>query len=54
MYKIAVRWTEYVIRVIDVYPQLFGEMYGMIHSTVQLKLPFTLLKSIVVSTTTTG
>jgi hypothetical protein len=53
MYKIVVKWTEYVIRVLDVHPKLFGEMFGLIHATVQLKLPFTLIKSIVVSTTTT-
>lgn len=52
MYQIAVTWTEYAPRVLDVYPKLFAEMYGFIIATVQLKLPHTLLKSIVVSTTT--
>jgi len=51
MYKIAVRWTEYAPRVLDIYPHLFAEMFGFIHATVQLQLPFTLIKSIVVSTT---
>ena len=52
MYRIAVKWTEYTPRVLDIYPKLFGEMYGFIHATVQLQLPFTLVKSMVVSTTT--
>mmetsp|Transcript_20456 Transcript_20456/g.38788 ORF Transcript_20456/g.38788 Transcript_20456/m.38788 type:complete len:488 (+) Transcript_20456:206-1669(+) len=53
MYRIAVRWTEYAPRVVVVYPQLFAEMYGFIYATVELKLPFTLVKSIVVSVVTT-
>jgi hypothetical protein len=36
------------------YPELFAEMYGLIIATTQLKLPHTLVKSIVVSTTTTN
>lgn len=53
MYRIAVKWTEYAPRVVDVYPELFAEMFGFIYATVELKLPFTLIKSIVVSVTTT-
>jgi hypothetical protein len=53
MYKIAVRWTEYAPRVLDVFPKLFAEMFGFIIATVQLELPFTLIKSIVVSETET-
>ena len=53
MYRIAVRWTEYAPRVVHVYPELFAEMFGLIFATVELKLPFTLIKSIVVSVTTT-
>ena len=53
MYKIAVRWTEYAPRVVHVHPELFAEMYGFIFATIDLKLPFTLIKSIVVSLTTT-
>lgn len=54
MYGIAKVWTETAPRVLDVYPQLFAEMFGFIYATVMLKLPFTLVKSIVVSTTTTS
>ena len=53
MYRIAVKWTEYAPRVVDVYPELFAEMFGFIYATVELQLPFTLVKSIVVSVTTT-
>jgi len=52
MYRIAVRWTEYAPRVLDVFPHIFAEMYGIVIATHQLNLPFTFLKSIVVSTTT--
>ena len=53
MYQIAVKWTEYAPRVVDIHPELFAEMYGFIFATVELQLPFTLVKSIVVSVTTT-
>lgn len=53
MYKIAVKWTEFAPRVVEIHPELFAEMYGFIYSTVELNLPFTLIKSIVVSVTTT-
>jgi hypothetical protein len=49
MYKIALLWTDYTPRVLDVYPQLFAEMYGFILATVQLELRMTLIRSIVVS-----
>lgn len=45
-------WKDYVPRVYEEYPELFAEMYGLIIAAVQLKLPHTLVKSIVVSTTT--
>lgn len=52
MFRIAVRWSEYAPRVVTVHPELFAEMYGFIYATVELKLPFTLVKSIVVSVVT--
>lgn len=51
MYRIAVKWCEYAPRVVQVHPELFAEMFGFIFATVQLKMPFTLLKSLVVSNT---
>jgi peptidyl serine alpha-galactosyltransferase len=51
LYKIASVWTETAPRVLDVYPELFAEMYGFIIATVMLQLPFQMTKSIVVSTT---
>mmetsp|Transcript_3649 Transcript_3649/g.7842 ORF Transcript_3649/g.7842 Transcript_3649/m.7842 type:complete len:533 (+) Transcript_3649:3-1601(+) len=53
MYQIAVKWTEFAPRVVQIHPHLFSEMYGFIYATLQLQLPFTLLRSIVVSVTTT-
>lgn len=52
-YNIAVLWTEYAPRVYDIHPKLFAEMYGYIIATTQLDLIPTLIKSLVVSTTTT-
>ena len=49
MYKIAFLWSEYTPRILDVFPELFAEMYGFIVATVQLELPMTLIRSIVVS-----
>jgi hypothetical protein len=49
MYKIALLWSEYTPRVLDVFPKLFAEMYGLVAATVQLELPMTLIRSIVVS-----
>ena len=54
MYQITVRWTEYAPRVVDIHPELFAEMKGLIYSTLQLKLPFTLIKSLTVSWTKNG
>lgn len=51
MYAIAVRWTKWAPRVLKVYPATFAEMYGFIYATLELNLPFTFLKSLVVSTT---
>jgi hypothetical protein len=49
MYKIALLWAEYTPRVLDVFPSLFAEMYGLVIATVQLELPMTLIRSIVVA-----
>jgi hypothetical protein len=49
MYKIAQLWSEYTPRVLDVFPKLFAEMYGFVTATVQLELPMSLIRSIVVS-----
>lgn len=51
MYRIVSVWTEKAPRVLDVYPELFAEMYGFIIATVMLQLPFTLVQSIVISNT---
>jgi hypothetical protein len=48
-YRIACKWTEYAPRVLDVFSHIFAEMYGYIIATVQLNLPHTLIKSLVVS-----
>jgi hypothetical protein len=42
-------WSEYTQRVLDVFPKLFAEMYGFVTATVQLELPMTLVRSMVVS-----
>ncbi|KAL7560899.1 hypothetical protein ACA910_008181 [Epithemia clementina (nom. ined.)] len=54
MYQIVQKWTEYTPRVLDLYPKLFAEMFGFIFASVALQLRFTMIKSIVVSTTTTS
>ena len=54
MYRIAIRWTEYAPRVFDVFPKLFAEMFGYCFATAQLRLPHTLVKSLVLSTTMTN
>jgi hypothetical protein len=51
MYRIVSLWTETAPRVLDVFPQLFAEMYGFVIATVMLQLPFQMIQSIVVSTT---
>lgn len=53
MYNIAVKWTEFAPRVFDIHPKLFAEMYGYCIASAHLKLPHTMVKSIVVSTTIT-
>ena len=53
MFRIVEKWTVFTPRVLDEYPELFAEMYGLIFATVYLQLPFTMVRSIVVSTTTT-
>lgn len=50
MFQIALLWTDLAPRVVDVHPHLFAEMFGFIIATVMLQLPFSLTKSIVVST----
>ena len=52
MYRLAVKWTEFAPRVVQVYPELFAEMYALILAAVDLQMPFTLIQSLVVSTTT--
>lgn len=49
--RLAATWADYAPRVLDLYPKLFAEMFGYIHAAVQLNLPHTLVKSMVVSTT---
>jgi hypothetical protein len=51
MFRIAHLWTKLAPRVLQVYPHLFAEMYSFIIATVALKLPFSLTRSIVVSST---
>jgi hypothetical protein len=49
MYRLTIGWTLWVHKVLDVYPRLFAEMYGLIFAGVELNLPFTFTRSIVVS-----
>jgi len=51
MWKIVTKWTEMAPLVFDIYPNLFAEMYGYCSATAHLKLPHTMIKSIVVSAT---
>jgi hypothetical protein len=53
MYRMTVKWTEFAPRVYDVFPRLFAEMFGYCYASAHLELPHTMIKSIVVSTTTT-
>ena len=53
LYEITRRWTEYTPRTLEEHPGTFSEMFGFIHASVQANLPFTMLKSIVVSDTST-
>jgi hypothetical protein len=54
MYQIAKKWTVYAPRVLDVFVGTFSEMFGFILSTTQLNLAHTMIKSIVISTTSTA
>ncbi|GAX14325.1 hypothetical protein FisN_1Hh525 [Fistulifera solaris] len=51
MYRIAIKWTEYAPNVLEIQDDIFAEMVGLIIATVQLELPFTFIRSLVVSTT---
>jgi hypothetical protein len=48
-YNIAKLWCDYVPNILDIHWHLFSEMYGFIIASVQLKLRFTLIQSLVVS-----
>ena len=52
MWNIAVKWTEMAPLVHDIFPKLFAEMFGFCSATAHLELPHTMIKSIVVSDTT--
>ena len=52
MWSIAVKWTEMAPLVHDIFPKLFAEMFGFCSATAHLELPHTMIKSIVVSDTT--
>lgn len=54
MYNIATLWCEYAPRVYTIHPELFAEMYAYIIATTQLNLKHRLLKSLVVSSTTSN
>jgi hypothetical protein len=51
MYRLTLGWTSWAPKVLNVYPHLFAEMYGLIFAGVELNLPFTFIRSIVVSDT---
>lgn len=53
MMAIAQLWADYAPRVYEIHPKLFAEMFGYIYATTQLRLPHTLIQSLVVSTTET-
>ena len=53
-YQLVSRWVDFAPRVHHQLPKLFAEMYGYIIASVHLGLPHTLIKSLVVSTTTTS
>ena len=53
MFAIASKWIEFAPRVFDIHPKLFAEMFGYCVASAHLKLPHTMIKSIVVSTTET-
>jgi hypothetical protein len=49
MWQLVHRWCYYTPKVVQQHPQLFAEMYGLILAAVQLRLPFTLARSLTVS-----
>jgi hypothetical protein len=54
MWQLAHRWCEYVPRVLEQYPKIFAEMYGLIIAAVQIQMPFTLVRSFTVSSTSSS
>ena len=53
-WKLANLWCEYAPKVHAIHPKIFAEMYGFILASIFLELPFTMIKSLVVSTTKTS
>ncbi|GKY95452.1 hypothetical protein MPSEU_000506800 [Mayamaea pseudoterrestris] len=53
-YQLTLKWTSWLPKVLQVYPKLFAEMYALIFAGVELNLPFTFIRSIVVSDPTAG
>ncbi|KAI2495018.1 hypothetical protein MHU86_19493 [Fragilaria crotonensis] len=53
-YQIASHWVEFAPRVHRQFPKLFAEMFGYIIATAYLGMPHTLIKSLVVSSTTSS
>merc|ERR1712032_295327 len=51
LYKIVKKWTEFVPRVYDQYPHLLAEMYAYCIAAAHVKLPHTLVYSLMVSNT---
>jgi len=54
MYKIAVKWVEFVPKVYKLFPQLMAEMYAFSIASADLKLPHQILSSMMVSDTSQG
>jgi hypothetical protein len=50
-WSLANLWCQYGPRVHAIHPKMFAEMYGFIFASVKLNMPFTMVKSLVVSTT---
>ena len=51
MYNIVLRWTAFAPRVHQVFPKLFAEMFAYCFAAAHLRLPHTMVQSIVVSFT---
>jgi peptidyl serine alpha-galactosyltransferase len=49
MYNIAIHWTQFVVRVHNVFPKMMSEMHAYSFSAAHLKLPHQLAKSFMVS-----